>query len=64
MQHFSLQNLHKIRDTEPHTWATVHASDVLTFSELARRGFHLVDMRGEIWTMLRAGQGRRAAKEA
>jgi hypothetical protein len=55
MQHFHVGNLHKIRDAPPNTWATVHSSDVVTISELARRGFHLVDMSGEIWTMLRAG---------
>jgi hypothetical protein len=57
MQHFDSRNLHKIQDTEPNAWATVHCRDVVTFSELARRGFHLVDMRGEVWTMRRAGQG-------
>jgi type II secretory pathway predicted ATPase ExeA len=56
MQHFDFRNLHKIRDTEPHTWATVHNRDVVTFSELARCGFHLVDMTGEVWTMLRPGR--------
>jgi hypothetical protein len=54
-QHFDLQNLDQIRDAEPHSWATVRASDVATFSELARRGFHLVDMSGEVWTMRRKG---------
>lgn len=55
MRHFSLRNLEQIRDTEPQTWATVHSSDVVTFSELVRRGFHLVDMTGEIWIMRRGG---------
>ena len=56
MQHFELRNLHKIRDMEPHTFVTVHSRDAVTFSELTRRGFHLVDMSGEVWTMLRPGQ--------
>jgi hypothetical protein len=55
MQHFHVGNLHKIRDAPPNTWATVHSRDVVTISELTRRGFHLVDMSGEVWTMLRAG---------
>ena len=55
MQHFHAGNLHQIKDAPPNTWATVHASDVVTISELARRGFHLVDMTGELWTMRRAG---------
>jgi hypothetical protein len=54
-QHFDLRNLEQIRDAEPHSWATVRASDVSTFSELARRGFHLIDMSGEVWTMRREG---------
>ena len=53
VQHFDLQNLHQIKDTEPHSWATVRADDATTFSELARCGFHLIDMRGETWTMHR-----------
>jgi hypothetical protein len=55
MQHFHAGNLHQIKDTPPGAWATVHASDAVTISELARRGFHLVDMSGEVWTMHRAG---------
>jgi hypothetical protein len=55
MQHFHAGNLHQIKDAPPGAWATVHASDVVTISELARRGFHLVDMTGEVWTMHRAG---------
>jgi hypothetical protein len=55
MQHFHVGNLHKIRDASPNTWATVHSSDVVTFSELARHGFHLIDMSGEVWTVLRPG---------
>jgi hypothetical protein len=55
MQHFDRRNLNQIRDTKPNTWATVHFLDMETFSELARCGFHLVDMSGELWTMVRAG---------
>ncbi len=55
MQHFHVGNLDKIQDAPPNAWVTVHANDFVTFSELARRGFHLIDMRGEIWTMRRAG---------
>ena len=51
--HFDLQSLHQIKDTERHSWATVRADDGTTFSELARCGFHLIDMRGETWTMHR-----------
>jgi hypothetical protein len=54
-QHFDLQNLGQIRDAAPHSWATVRASDGVTFSELVRRGFHLVDMSGEVWIMRREG---------
>jgi hypothetical protein len=35
--------------------ATVSADDVVTFSELARCSFHLIDMRGDRWTLIRAG---------
>ena len=55
MQHFHMGNRHQIKDAPPNTWATVNRSDVVTMSELARRGFHLVDMSGEIWTMHREG---------
>ena len=55
MQHFHLGNRHQIKDTPPNTSATVHCRDVVTMSELARRGFHLIDMSGEVWTMHRAG---------
>jgi hypothetical protein len=55
MQHFHAGNLDKIKDAPPNTWATVHCRDIVTMSELARRGFHLVDMSGEIWTMRREG---------
>ena len=30
-----------------------HGDDATTFSELARCGFHLIDMRGETWMMHR-----------
>ena len=55
MQHFHMGNRHQIKDAPPNTWATVHCRDVVTMSELARRGFHLVDMSGEVWTMHREG---------
>jgi len=55
MQHFHVGNRHQIKDTAPNTWATVHCRDVVTMSELARRGFHLIDMSGEVWTMHREG---------
>ena len=55
MQHFHAGNRERIKDAPPNTWATVHRRDVVTMSELARRGFHLVDMSGEVWTMRRAG---------
>lgn len=55
MQHFHAGNRHKIKDAPPNTWATVHSGDVVTRSELARRGFHLIDMSGEVWTMRRGG---------
>ena len=55
MQHFHVGNRHQIKDAPPDTWATVHCRDVVTMSELARRGFHLVDMSGELWTMHREG---------
>lgn len=55
MQHFHAGNLEKIKDAPPNTWATVHRLDAVTLSELARRGFHLVDMSGEVWTVYRAG---------
>jgi hypothetical protein len=55
MQHFDVGNRHQIKDAPPNTWATVHCRDVVTMSELSRRGFHLVDMSGEVWTMHREG---------
>jgi hypothetical protein len=55
MKHFHVGNRHQIKDAPPNTWATVNCRDVVTMSELARRGFHLVDMSGEVWTMHRAG---------
>ena len=39
MQHFHAGNLHQIKDAPPNTWATVRATDVVTISELARRGW-------------------------
>ena len=58
MQHYDGQNLHKIRDAQPSSLATVRANDVSTLAELMRRGFHLIDMSGEVWTLRRAGEGR------
>lgn len=55
MQHFHAGNRHQIKDAPPNTWATVHCRDVVTLSELAHRGFHLIDMSGEVWTMHREG---------
>jgi hypothetical protein len=55
MQHFHVGNRHQIKDAPPNTWATVHCRDVVTMSELARRGFHLIDMSGQVWTMHREG---------
>ena len=55
MRHFHAGNLHQIKDAPPNTWATVAASDRVTISELARPGFHLIDMSGDMWTMYRAG---------
>ena len=55
MQHFDVGNRHQIKDAPPNTRATVHCRDVVTMSELARRGFHLIDMSGEVWTMHREG---------
>jgi hypothetical protein len=51
MQHFEAKDLDRIRDVEPNTWATVRADDAMTISALTRRGFHLVDMSGELWVM-------------
>jgi hypothetical protein len=55
MQHFHVGNMDQIKELPKTSWATVGANDDVTFSELTRRGFHLIDMRGEIWTMLRVG---------
>ena len=52
---FHAGNLDRIRDSPPNASATVHRDDVVTISELTRRGFYLVDMSGEIWTMRRSG---------
>jgi hypothetical protein len=54
MRHFHSRNLHEISNAEPHSLATVHQSDAATFSELSRRGFHLIDMSGPLWTLRRA----------
>jgi hypothetical protein len=53
--HFHAGNLDRIKDAAPNARATVHCRDEMTMSELARRGFHLVDMSGEVWTMRRGG---------
>lgn len=55
MQHYDFRNREQIRDAAPSSWATVHAADAATFSQLAHCGFHLIDMRGDLWTLLRAG---------
>jgi hypothetical protein len=52
---FHAGNLDRIKDTPPNASATVHRHDGPTISELMRRGFHLTDMSGEIWTMRRSG---------
>ena len=54
MRHFDRNNRHEIKDAYLGRWATVLFSDAETFGELSRRGFYLVDMRGEVWTMHRA----------
>ena len=53
--YFHIGNLDLIKDAPPNASATVHCRDDMTMGELARRGFHLVDMNGEIWTMRRSG---------
>jgi hypothetical protein len=53
--YFHSGNLDRIRDALPNATARVHRLDATTMSELAHRGFHLIDMSGEIWTMRRAG---------
>ena len=53
--YFHSGNLDRIRDALPNSTARVHRYDAMTMSELARRGFHLIDMSGEIWTMQRVG---------
>ena len=55
MRHYNQSNLDQIKDAAPKSWATVQSDDAVTFSELVRRGFHLIDMSGEIWTMHRPG---------
>jgi hypothetical protein len=53
MRHFDLTNRHEIKDAVRGTVATVLSSDSATFSELSRYGFHLVDMSGQVWILLR-----------
>jgi hypothetical protein len=53
--HFHAGNRDRIKDAAPNATAAVHRHDVMTISELARRGFHFVDMSGEVWTMRRGG---------
>jgi hypothetical protein len=53
--YFHAGNLDRIKDAPPNATAAVHRHDIITMSELARRGFHLVDMSGEVWTMRRGG---------
>jgi hypothetical protein len=53
--YFHAGNLDRIKDAPPNATAAVHRRDVTTMSELARRGFHLVDMSEEVWTLRRAG---------
>ena len=53
MRHFDLTNRHEIKDAVRGTMATVLSSDSETFSELSHYGFHLVDMSGQVWIMLR-----------
>ena len=53
MRHFDHQNRDEIKDTDGSVWATVLFTDFETFSELSRRGFYLVDMSSEVWTMRR-----------
>jgi hypothetical protein len=53
--YFHPGNLDRIKDAPPNASATVHCDDVMTMSELARRGFHLVDMSEEVWLLRRAG---------
>ena len=53
MRHFDLTNRHEIKDATRGTLATVLSTDSETFSELSHHGFHLVDMSGEVWVMIR-----------
>lgn len=53
MRHFDQHNRDEIRDTDGRLRATVLFTDLETFGELSRRGFYLVDMIGEVWTMSR-----------
>ena len=54
MRHFNRTNRHEIKDTYFGLWATVLSSDIETFSELTRNGFHLIDMSGNLWTLRRS----------
>ena len=53
MRHFDLTNRHEIKDAARGTLATVLSNDSATFSELSHYGFHLVDMSGQVWVMMR-----------
>ena len=53
MRHFDLTNRHEIKDAVRGTVATVLSSDSATFSELSHYGFHLVDMSGQVWVLIR-----------
>ena len=55
MRHFDHQTRHEIKATDGSLWATVLFTDFEAFSELSRRGFYLVDMSSEVWTMRRDG---------
>lgn len=53
--YFHAGNFDRIRDAPARATAAVHRHDVMTMSELARRGFCLIDMSGEFWTLRREG---------
>ncbi len=55
MRHFDHLNRHEIKDAHGGLWATVLFTDQETVSERSRRGFYLVDMSSERWTMRRDG---------
>jgi hypothetical protein len=54
-EYFHAGNFDRIRDAPPNSTAAVHRQDLMTLSELARRGFHLIDMSGEVWMLHREG---------